>query len=195
MKKHHLLYIISMLMLFTSSCSGMAEESVSPSLTPETVQSQTETPSAYPFPERYTPPTLSYPLPPEDVPAIANVPFSIPTPGDESGVVLGQLINIDTNEYLSGQSVYLGKKIYGTPGPGYTLGVQEMSSPHTISNEEGLFAIGDVEPGAYVIMVWTPFDTYIIPDPSSNLELEVMVNAGETIDLGILKAKNPLTNP
>jgi hypothetical protein len=190
-------YILFVLILLISACSGPIEENPTQISvpTPTYMQVEVETPSAYPLPERYIPPTLSYPLPPTEVPLYENSEFTIPMPDSESGVVIGQLIDIDTNEFLSSQSVYLGQKIFHTPGPDFSIGVQEMSSPHTISNIEGRFALAGVEPGTYVVMVWTPFNAYIISDPYTTLELEVTVNAGETIDLGMLMAKNPLDKP
>jgi hypothetical protein len=190
-------FIFVALILLASACSGPVEENPTPvsASTPTSMQVAEDTPGAYPLPERYVSPTLSYPLPPTEVPVYANSEFTIPEPDDDSGVVIGQLIDIDTNEFLAGQSVYLGQKIFHTPGPDYSIGVQEMSSPHTIANSEGRFALGDVEPGEYVILVWTPFNAYIITDPITNIEVEVRVNAGETLDLGVLMAKNPLETP
>jgi hypothetical protein len=192
-------FILVALIFLVSACSGTVEDTPTPvsAFTPTSMQvvEEEETSSAYPLPERYVPPTLSYPLPPTEVPVFASSEFTIPAPDDESGVVIGQLIDIDTNELLAGQSVYLGQKIFHTPGPDYSIGVQEMSSPHTIANSEGRFALGDVEPGEYVILVWTPFNAYIITDPITNIEVQVRVNAGETLDLGVLMAKNPLDTP
>jgi hypothetical protein len=201
--RRNYIYILSVIILLMSSCSPPSGEVAPVPSTPVIELSPTDIPmatqaessSAYPLPERYTVPTPSYPLPPTEVPHYISTPFTIPTPGDETGVVIGRLVNIDTNEYLSGQSVYLGQKIFHTPGPSYTLGVQEMSSPHTISDPEGRFAIGDIEPGVYVVMIWTPFTSYIVTDENTNMELEVTVNPSETLDLGILMAKNPLMDP
>jgi hypothetical protein len=83
-------------------------------------------------------------------------------------------------------------KIPLTPGPGYTYGLQEKSSPHTQTNDQGQFAIENIDPGNYLVMVFTPHSVSVVMQPNSDKELEVSVAAGDTVELGELKAVPPV---
>jgi hypothetical protein len=146
---------------------------------------------AYPGPKEPLPYVQPYPMP-EETPIVSpDEPFVIPLPNAETGVVTGTLINQDTGLPLANQSVYLGEKILITPGPGYSVGVQENSSPHTMTNSMGQFAIAGIEPRSYLLMVWTPFAASIVVDPQTGLDFEVNVEAGVTLDLGEIRATDP----
>jgi len=167
-------------------------EIVSPQPTAEEVELPAP-PGAYPYP---APPTY-IPTPPRTYPAPDNVtiipptPFTVPEPGSDTGVVTGILVDVETGEPMAYQSVYLGFKIYLTPGPGYSYGLQEVTSPHSLTTPEGEFAIGDVLPGEYIVMIFTPFGASVVMQPNSDRELEVVVAAGELVDLGTLEALKP----
>lgn len=169
-----------------------AVEIASPQPTAEEIE-ELPTPEPYPYP---APPTYiaatprTYPAP-DNVTIIPPTPFTVPEPGDDTGVVTGVLIDIETGEPLAFQSVYLGFKIYLTPGPGYSYGLQEFSSPHTITTPDGEFAIGNVPPGEYLLIVFTPFGISVVMQPNSDRELDVVVSAGEVVDLGTMEALKP----
>lgn len=162
----------------TSNASPYPEPSSEQALT-------VNTPSAYPgpreIPDRINP---EYPDPVATTPPPTSVPVVVPTPGAETGVVTGQLLSLDSKEPLQQQSIYLGQMVFLTPGPGYTLHIQEKSSPHSITDNEGRFAIGDVPPGSYVLFVWTPFNASTLTDEKSGQPREIKVQAGQTIDIG-----------
>ena len=117
--------------------------------------------------------------------------MTMPTPSSDSGVVTGVLVSVENGEPLAFQTIYLGHKIYLTPGPGYNYGLQEQSSPHNVTTPEGEFAIGDVPPGEYIVMIFTPFGASVVMQPNSDRELDVVVIAGETLDLGTMEALQP----
>lgn len=152
---------------------------------------------AYPYPlpqqQLYIPPTpRSYPEPQGgSANPFASTPFVVPDPGADTGVVTGQLLAVENGEPMAFQTVYLGMKIPLTPGPGFTYGLQEISSPHTVTTEDGMFAMGEVPPGSYLVMVFTPHSVSVVMQPDTDQELEVLVSAGETIDLGALEAVTP----
>ncbi len=136
-------------------------------------------PYPYPAPPTYIAATpRSYPAP-DNVTIIPPTPFTIPEPGADTGVVTGVLVDVETGEPMEYQTVYLGFKIYLTPGPGYSYGLQENTSPHSLTTPEGEFAIGNVPPGEYIIMIFTPFGASVVMQPNSDRELEVIVVAGE----------------
>ena len=168
------------------------QPAVSPTQTaPVEAASQDATP--YPAPTQYSSPTpVSYPNPQATLPGYIPPPFVVPTPSEGNGVVVGQMIDANTGEPMAYVYVYLGKKILLTPGPGYTYGLQEKSSPHIQTNDQGQFAISDVEPGSYLVMIFTPRSVSVVMQPNSDKELEVNVAAGDTLELGELQAVPPV---
>jgi hypothetical protein len=135
----------------------------------------------------------AYPAPlSETIPEIA---YEVPSPGVDTGVVIGSVVDHKTNKPLMGYSIYLATIIWMTPGPDYSYGVQENSSPHTITDGQGRFAIGSVQPGKYVVMIWTPFQASVVIDSKTGKEVDVVVDAGKTVDLGKLEGIDPLNLP
>lgn len=177
------------IVVLLSGCSQAGEETLSPS---EDIQSDAGegTPVPYPYPQpgyvRTLPP---YPID-EEGPGAPPIIYDPPSPNAETGVVIGQLFEIGTNQPLAVHTVYLGEKIPFNPGPGYTLGLQERSSPHTVTDEQGRFAIGGVAPGSYVLMVWTPYAASVVMEDTDK-ELDVVVEVEKTIDLGRIEAQTP----
>lgn len=136
-------------------------------------------------------PTPPYPAPTEDPEKPTWTPFSPPMPSEGKGVVIGQVSDEDTGEPLVHNSMYLGEMIPMTPGPDYSIGVHERSSPRAFTDDEGRFAIGDIPPGTYVLLVWTPFRATVVQDPETGSDLLVKVIAGQTVELGIIETKSP----
>lgn len=160
---------------------------------PESTESIAAT-DAYPSPTEYTylTPTLpSYPVPRSGMDMYTPVPFFVPEPSTGTGVVVGQMIDSNTSEPMKFVYMYLGKKIYLTPGPGYTYGLQEKSSPHAQTDENGRFAIGDVPPGSYLLMIFTPHSASVVMEPNTDREKDIVVEAGKTVDLGEVDAVPP----
>ena len=149
---------------------------------------------AYPSPTMfvYLTPTLpSYPVPRSGTDMYTPVPFIVPEPSAGTGVVVGQMIDSNTGEPMKFVYMYLGKRIYLTPGPGYTYALQEKSSPHTQTDENGRFAIGDVPPGSYLLMIFTPHNASVVMEPNTDREKEIVVEAGKTLELGEVEALPP----
>jgi hypothetical protein len=118
-------------------------------------------------------------------------PIIIPEPSDTTGVVTGQMLDANTGEPMRFVHVYLGKRIFLTPGPGYTYGLQEKSSPHTQTDENGLFAIGDIPPGTYLLMIFTPHSASVVMEPNTDREKDIVITAGSTLELGEVDALPP----
>ena len=156
------------------------------------VQGTDSQPYPYPSPQpNHTRTPRSYPSPQDNVAISTATPIVVPTAGNDAGVVTGILVNAETGEPMSFQSVYLGMRVYLTPGPGYTYALQEISSPHAITAEDGEFAMGDVPPGDYILMIFTPFGASVVMQPNTDRELDVKVVAGEVVNIGTLEALQP----
>lgn len=165
----------------TESTEEMTTEATAP------VSESNSAEGAYPSSGRVRLPSATPQVYPEpgngDAQQNFEVEFVAPEPGDDTGVVIGQVLDQDTGEPIAFTSVYLGFKIFLTP-EGYNYGYQEQSSPHTITNHEGKFGIGDVPPGSYLVMITTPHGMSMIMEPNSDQEFEVSVEAGQTTDIG-----------
>lgn len=181
-------------LLVVSGCSQSGSSTATPTL-PEVPPTQppqvlpTKDPS-YPAPPTFVHSTpRTYPAPGGEQPTAT--PFTVPTPGSDTAVVTGVLKNVEDGQPLSFATVYLGKKIYLTPAPGYTYGLQELSSPHTLTTQDGEFAIADVPPGQYILMIFTPFGASVVMEPNTDRELDVTVTAGQLLDIGTMEAILP----
>jgi hypothetical protein len=122
----------------------------------------------------------------------AEITYIVPTPGTDTGVVIGTIMDESTKKPMGGQTIYLGTIVYMTPAPAHSYVLQENSSPHTFADKDGRFALGNVQPGNYIVMVWTPIGTSVIIDPKTGNELSLVVEAGKTVDLGSIEGINPL---
>lgn len=186
MKQFQFLTFFLMAAVLLAGCSASGTETPYPS--PES--------SAYPYPGALPATELilptrdaSYPAPPPT--PTFGVPYEVPEVAADKGVVIGRLVDINTDEPLAYQKVYLGFKIPLTPGPGVNYGLQELSSPQTITDEQGRFAIGDIEPGSYIVIAFHPAAISVVLMPNSDLELDVVVSAGQFQDLGDLAVEPP----
>jgi hypothetical protein len=181
------------LAVWLSACTPDAQPATYPAPT-----AGEQTTDAYPRPtvELYVPPEpQTYPAPAGDVPL--PTPFTIPEPGANTGVVTGRVLDVDSGGALGNLEVYLGYKNYLTPEPGapagaaYTYEIQRNSSPHIFADEQGRFALGEVPPGEYILIVFTPNSISVAFEQNSDMELAVIVEAGKVLDLGDV----PVTNP
>ena len=177
-----ILTITIVILLLTAGCN-QAES------TPEIDGAETD-PYPATTPNRVAP-TPPYPAPTEDAAKPTGIPFSAPMPSEGNGVVIGQVIDKDTGEPMVHFSMVLGEMIPMTPGPDYSIGVHERSSPRAYTDNEGRFAIGDVPPGTYVLLVWTPFQMTVMQDAETGSDLQVNVFSGQTIELGIIESIPP----
>ncbi len=169
-----------------------------PTLTPKSVTAQStepiQSPEAYPSPTvyvYYTATLPNYPVPRSGTDMYTPVPIIIPEPTDTTGVVVGKMLDKNTGDPMKFVYVYLGKKNFLTPGPGYTYGLQEKSSPHTQTDENGLFAIGNIPPGTYILMIWTPHSASVVMEPNTDRERDIVVEAGKTLEMGDVEALPP----
>jgi hypothetical protein len=136
--------------------------------------------------------SIGYPNPgaPDVSPTQAIPTYVIPTPDEKNGVVVGQLVVPGSGRLLADLPVYFGQLLPMEPGPAYMVTVQEKSSPHTLSDGEGHFALS-AKQGDYVLIIWTPIHSRVVINPATNKEWQVSVKAGETINIGKIEVEWP----
>ena len=116
-----------------------------------------------------------------------------PTLTDKSlGGVTGRLVLKSTGEPLGGYAIYLGERLPISPGDQYAITVQQNSSPHVEIDSSGYFGFSDVKPGTYALVLWSPIKSTIIADAKNpDKELEVVITAGQIVDLGTVASDPP----
>ncbi len=171
-KQRFALLLIVSLTVSAAACSR-SDPTASPEPTP-TVESESPLPIDSPLSS-----ALSSPLPSQ-----LPTPTPLPAPEPGKGAVKGRILNTVTGQDVVGIAVYLGTFTSMGSDGGQIVTMRENASPHTLSNLGGYFAITDVEPGTYALILWTPFNSIVVPDPETGAEYAVTVEAGEITDLG-----------
>ena len=121
-------------------------------------------------------------------PGVVNVdptrtPIVIPTANSTTGVVTGKILSVTDDEPLAYTTIYLGEKLFLSDSEEYLITLQEKSSPHAETDQNGFFAISDVLPGEYVIILFSPLKSTTIMDPVSGKELFIQVEANKITTL------------
>jgi hypothetical protein len=130
------------------------------------------------------------PLSAMDSPLFTPPPMSEPTVTDETGGVMGALIVVKpTGEVLpvTEQFVALGEIILDDQGEERFAGYSASSAPRELTNEFGQFAIGDVPPGKYVLVLDVVVSAFLLNDSETGQGRMVDIVAGEVLDLGTLQ--------
>jgi hypothetical protein len=109
-----------------------------------------------------------------------------PTPRPGTGVVIGKLVSASQTDFpYTAQDLYLGRMIPAAqpnaePAVAFTYGDDPGT---TVRYPDGTFAFTDVVPGTYVLLIWTPGNSFVIEAPEGGL-IKVVVEADKTTDLG-----------
>lgn len=140
----------------------------------------------YPIPEEYSDfeealPGAAYPIQEEEFsePLISEIPL----PSEGAGIVYGRLLSLTMDQPVSYSKIYLGTKIEVDPGDEYVISIQDHTSPHSVSTQDGEFLIVDIPPDNYILILVTPINTYPILDINGEY-IEMTIKGGERIDLG-----------
>lgn len=157
-----------------------------------TVAYQTETPDTTgAYPAEKTPGTYVgnvYPADPKLTQG-SSTPFEktaspivIPAPDTETATLMGLISSVSTGQPLVNVTLYIAEKTPLGDSKEYVYSFQEKSSPHSLTDTAGQFIITNITPGAYVVLLTTPFGNYLALD-SNNQEIHLDLIAGDVIDL------------
>jgi len=95
-----------------------------------------------------------------------------------------------TNTPMIGVELYLANHIGSTlDTPMY--GMDPSSAPRTITDNEGRFVFDNLPPGRYAIVVWNPFNSFLVRNPETDLTLTVDIQSGQIYDIGTLYESLP----
>lgn len=120
-------------------------------------------------------------------PAVASPEptFEAPEPSSGKGVITGVLNIANTEQPMANVELYLGNHIGATTDtPMYSL--DPSTAPKTITDENGRFIFKDVDPGFYVIIIWNPFNSFMVRDASTGAELSINLQTDQVFDAGVL---------
>jgi hypothetical protein len=138
----------------------------------------------------------------QPTPALSPLNSVIPTPvptatpmklvDSTKGGVTGRFILRSTNQPISDVAIYLGEQLPINNGESYAITVQQSSSPHVPTDQNGKFSLVDIKPGTYALVLWTPKRTMVVADPKqATKELQVVVNPGQITNLGDVVSDMP----
>lgn len=114
----------------------------------------------------------------------------IPTPGSETGVVVGSVEVEGSGDPMGAVQVFLGQPV-GSDSEAAFFGLDPSNAPGTEADEHGHFIIPDVPPGDYVVILWNPVNSILARDRSTQEPLVLSVGAGEVVDVGRLTEPRP----
>jgi hypothetical protein len=118
-------------------------------------------------------------------------PTPLPPPPPSKGAVTGRIINAATGQRTIGMTVYLGTVKPMGSKDGNIVTMKENASPHTLSDADGYFAFTDIEPDTYALILWTPLNSIVVPDPDTGREFMVTVQDGQITELGDVVSNLP----
>ncbi|MEM3433444.1 MAG: hypothetical protein QXP27_04665 [Candidatus Methanomethyliaceae archaeon] len=120
-----------------------------------------------------------------------SLSLEVPTPSPGFGVVRGRLVAVapSARAFLAGD-IYLAPVIYtqgSTPIPFVRVKTGEDPKAN-LRNQANEFAIVDVPPGKYGIVLHTPVSDYVVSDEAGGF-LIIEVREGEVLDLGVVELR------
>jgi len=122
---------------------------------------------------------------------LEEIEFEKPISSVESGAVYGKLLSItDKTISIDGVQIYIANIVPIEPDGGYVFTIQQNSSPQTVSNRDGRFAISGITPGEYALMLVTPIGQTTLLNENREL-IKLNIKAGDVIDIGEVYANWP----
>ncbi len=161
--------VIVLLMLVLSACQGQspAEPTVYPP--PPSSAGEAQSPQGYPGPA--TPTTY--------------VIEEIPTPGKNTGTVIGYILTNKTSPTPAGTVLLaLARVIPGPDGTPMVASFNRNEAPHALTDANGRFVFSEVPPGQYALILDRISDAFMLNHPESGEDFIITVSAGEATDLG-----------
>jgi hypothetical protein len=114
--------------------------------------------------------------------------LEIPQPDDQTGIVIGRLLDNASGEPYLAPGVYLGKEISNKNKSNSSvpsvISLSPSSDPLATQAQDGSFLFTDIEPGEYRLFLWSPMSLVLVKDLKTSEEIIIFVSAGEITDLG-----------
>ncbi len=117
----------------------------------------------------------------------------VPTPAPARAAVAGRIVPDPPTSYsIEGVTIFFGTRLPLTPGPDFLVNMSPQTSPKAVLDKEGYFAIADLPPGEYALVIWSPHNSVMIGEKQQPDKVMLMkVSAGQQLDLGALVTKMP----
>jgi hypothetical protein len=139
------------------------------------------TPFDYTQDEGYPAPQVSSPT--AELPEL----LEIPEPGEESGIVTGQLLSPGPGGTPYIGALYLANTIPSDQeGFPPIVSLSDQTDPLAVQDQTGRFLFTDITPGTYALVLWNPVASTVIEEPGTNEYMVFEVQPGEVTDLGII---------
>jgi len=115
--------------------------------------------------------------------------FAVPTPADDAAVVWGQIVDEQTGFAPPECSIALGRLMEMDSGVP-VVSLHRDDAPVATPSTEGWFAIADVPPGEYGMVLVTP-DVSFLLDNGKGGSLMLDLEAGDAVSLGQILVSMP----
>jgi hypothetical protein len=122
------------------------------------------------------------------------IPSPVPSLAPDKGGAVGQFIDYISDKPIAQTTFYLGELLSPATGEDTDSPFVMMvpsTSPSFVTDEEGRFAILNVKPATYAIVFWTPRESRVVTDLETDESVLVTFEAGEIIDLDIVRIGLP----
>lgn len=153
------------------------DQSVTQSGSPEAVQPTATQPSSFVSP-------LNSPI------ATPRPTPTFPSPAKDKAAVRGGLMSLATQRPIAETNVYLtlGVGEQGDQPPHVLAGPQE-NDIRGFTDERGWFAIDDVPPGTYILIIWAPLHWVVLSTGEGDMATptSLVLEAGQVLDLGEMR--------
>ncbi|MBN1876810.1 MAG: DUF2012 domain-containing protein [Anaerolineae bacterium] len=119
-----------------------------------------------------------------------STPFVLPLPSEGLSVIGGVFVDLQTQRAPLEGVLYLGEMLSldtGLP----VVSLDQKTAFYAIPAENGEFVFQDVPPGSYGLILVSPDYSFLIDDPKGEGSLLLIVEAGETLNLGRLEVLTP----
>jgi hypothetical protein len=129
---------------------------------------------------------LAAPESPLDTPDSAAIDLSAET-SDTTGAVTGvvRISSEERQEPVANVKVALARVLTDDNGVERATGYSPSRAPHSTSDSEGRFVIGDVPPGRYGIILDGIVTSIMLADATTGESIIISVEAGEVTDIGV----------
>ncbi len=175
MKNSKLVLIALIIIIVLSACS---KATIVATQTPVATTEQT---AQYPAPQVVV---TSNPAYPDPVTPLINTPGPTWTPDPQMGKVFGTLLI--TNNPVKNINLYLAEVIIDASGRDVVAGLDRITAPNSVTDDQGLFNFINVKAGRYALILDVVTNQYLMNYPGKEEPIIIEVVAGKEVDLGKL---------